>query len=107
MTGTDCSIFARTAMRACGVKVSNRALARDLARCGKNIRRSQLKPGDMIFYYNSHKDHTIGHCVIYIGNGFIINEAGNQGTKYPSGGMRISKIDYREPTAVVFRNLVG
>lgn len=105
--GIDCSTFARKAMRNAGVKVSSHALAVNLAASGKKIKRSQLKPGDMVFYYNSYKDKRIGHCAIYIGSGYIINASGHQGHNYPSGGIRISRIDYRKPTAVRFRNLVG
>ena len=61
----------------------------------------------MVFYYNSWSDQSIGHCAIYVGNGYIINASGHQGSVYPSGGIRFSKIDYRSPTAVKFRNLVG
>lgn len=105
--GIDCSTLARKAMRNAGVYVSSRALAVNLSQSGKKIKRSQLKPGDMVFYYNSAKDRRIGHCAIYIGKGYIINASGAQGHYYPSGGIRISKIDYRTPTAVRFRNLVG
>lgn len=105
--GIDCSTFARKALRSAGVKVSSYALAVNLSNSGKKIKRSQLKPGDMVFYYNSSKDRRIGHCAIYIGKGYIINASGHQGHTYPSGGIRISRIDYRTPTAVKFRNLVG
>jgi hypothetical protein len=105
--GIDCSTLARKAMRNAGVKVSSNALAVNLSNMGKKIKRSQLKPGDMVFYYDSAKVKRIGHCAIYIGNGYIINASGAQGHYYPSGGIRISKIDYRTPTAVKFRNLVG
>lgn len=105
--GIDCSTFARKALRNAGVMVSSSALAVNLSNSGKKIKRSQLKPGDLVFYYNSAKDRRIGHCAIYIGNGYIINASGHQGHTYPSGGIRISRIDYRTPTAVKFRNLVG
>lgn len=105
--GIDCSSFARRAMRNAGVRVGSHALAVNLSYSGKKIRRSQLKPGDMVFYYNSYRDRRIGHCAIYIGSGYIINASGHQGHHYPSGGIRISRIDYRKPTAVRFRNLVG
>lgn len=105
--GIDCSTFARKALRNAGIMVSNSALAVTLSNSGKKIKRSQLKPGDMVFYYTSYKNMHIGHCAIYIGNGYIINASGHQGKTYPSGGIRISRIDYRKPTAVKFRNLVG
>ena len=105
--GIDCSSFARRAMRYNGVMVGEWALAVDLSNSGKKIERSQLKPGDMVFYYNSYRNQTIGHCAIYVGNGYIINASGYHGSIYPNGGIRFSKIDYRKPTAVKFRNLVG
>ena len=105
--GIDCSTFARRAMRNAGVWVDSYALAVDLSNSGKSISRNQLRPGDMVFYYNSWSDQSIGHCAIYVGNGYIINASGHQGSVYPSGGIRFSKIDYRSPTAVKFRNLVG
>jgi cell wall-associated NlpC family hydrolase len=37
-------------MRNAGVKVSSNALAVNLSNMGKKIKRSQLKPGDMVFY---------------------------------------------------------
>ena len=105
--GIDCSTFARTALRNAGVMVSSSATARVLVKCGKGITRAQLKPGDLLFYYHNAKDHTIAHVAIYIGDGYIINASGAQGHHYPAGGIRISRIDYRRPTAVRFRNLVG
>ena len=105
--GIDCSTFARSAFRNAGVMVPSDATAWRLSNCGKAIKRSQLKPGDMVFYPHNSRDRSIGHCAIYIGKGYIINASGHQGSKYPSGGIRISKIDYRSPTAVKFRNIVG
>ena len=102
--GIDCSTFARRAMRNAGVMVSSYALAVDLSNSGTGIKRNQLKPGDMLFYGHG---SSIGHCAIYVGSGFLINASGHQGSTYPSGGIRFSKIDYRRPTACKFRNLVG
>ena len=105
--GIDCSTFARRAFRNAGVMVPSDATAWRLSNCGKAIKRSQLKAGDMLFYPHNSHDRSIGHCAIYIGNGYIINASGHQGSKYPSGGIRISRIDYRSPSAVKFRNIVG
>jgi peptidoglycan DL-endopeptidase CwlO len=41
--------------------------------CGKPVSRSELKVGDLVFYY-----HPIQHVGIYIGNGKIVNATGNQ-----------------------------
>ena len=105
--GIDCSTFARRAFRNAGVMVPSDATAYRLSNCGKAITRAQLKPGDMVFYPHNSRDRSIGHCAIYIGKGYIINASGHQGSKYPSGGIRISKIDYRSPSACKFRNIVG
>jgi peptidoglycan DL-endopeptidase CwlO len=40
--------------------------------CGKHVSRSEIKPGDLCFYYTP-----IQHVGIYIGNGRIINATGN------------------------------
>ena len=39
---------------------------------GTHVSRSQLKPGDLVFFYNP-----IHHVGIYIGNGNMINATGN------------------------------
>jgi cell wall-associated NlpC family hydrolase len=40
---------------------------------GTHVSRSQLKPGDLVFFYSP-----IHHVGIYIGNGRMINATGNQ-----------------------------
>ena len=110
--GIDCSNFVKKAMHNAGV--SCHGLAVDLSTQGKKISRNQLKPGDTLYYYNNPHDLRIGHSAIYVGGynmapgkGYIINASGHQGSIYPSGGLRFSRIDYRKPTAVRFRNFVG
>lgn len=105
--GIDCSTMIRRTLRRYGVYVPSNATARVLSGCGKKIRRSQLKPGDLLFYYQSYTERYIAHSAIYIGRGYIVSASGHQGHYYPSGGIRISRIDYRYPTAVRFRNVVG
>lgn len=106
-SGIDCSTMIRTILRHYGVYVPSNATARVLSGRGKAIRRSQLKPGDLLFYYQSSSERYIAHSAIYIGRGFIVNASGHQGHYYPSGGIRLSRIDYRYPTAVRFRNVIG
>lgn len=110
--GIDCSTFLKKAMHNAGV--SCYGLAVDLSWQGTSITRDQLKPGDTLYYPHDSKDLSIGHCAIYLGGdgcepgeGYIINASGHQGSTYPAGGIRISRIDYRKPTAVRFRNFVG
>ena len=105
--GIDCSTFARQAFRNAGVMVSSSATAWRLSNYGKAISRSELKPGDMLFYPHNAHNLGIGHCAIYIGRGFLINSSGHQGSIYPRGGIRFSRIDYRYPSACKFRNIVG
>ncbi len=111
-TAIDCSNFVKRALHSANVKATGFAV--DLSNQGKKIKRSQLKPGDTLYYYNNPHDHRIGHSAIYVGGdgmkpgeGYIINASGHQGHVYPTGGLRFSRIDYRKPTAVRFRNFVG
>ena len=105
--GIDCSTFARRAFRNAGVMVNASSTANMLSNTGRAISRSQLKAGDMLFYPHNASNRSIGHCAIYIGSGYLINASGHQGSRYPSGGIRISRIDYRYPSAVKFRNIDG
>ncbi len=54
---------------------------------GRSVSRSELRPGDLLFYGNNNK--TVNHVAIYMGNNKIIHESSN------SGGVIISDMDYR------------
>jgi len=62
--GYDCSGLTMAAWRAAGVSLPhNAAMQWDVV---AHISRSQLKPGDLVFY------NGLGHVAIYVGSGKII-----------------------------------
>lgn len=114
--GTDCSKFVKYAyelgggiysVSAPGGRTSIYPHTDSLLSYGIQIPKNQLQAGDLILY----KDNDpcwgpVGHVGIYIGNGFIINESGHYGEIYPSGGIRISRINYGNRVAYMYRNIL-
>lgn len=93
VTGADCSGFVLAVYRECGFSTSGiPRTSRDMARGGKSVSRSNIKPGDMVFYGNSRG--TVDHVAMYIGGGKVIHESGY------SSGCKISNIDYRKVLAI-------
>lgn len=93
VTGADCSGFVLAVYRECGVSTKTFPRAsRDLAVSGKSVSRSNIKPGDMVFYGNSRGN--VDHVALYIGNGKVVHESGH------TTGCKISNIDYRKIIAI-------
>lgn len=90
-SGCDCSGFCLSVYRACGVDTSgfNRS-SYDIAVSskGRKIKRSELKPGDFVFYARGGR---IYHIAMYYGDGKIIHESSS------SGKAIISSVDYTTP----------
>lgn len=91
--GTDCSGFTMSVYRHFGYSLSHSAAAQSTR--GTKITRSELKPGDLLFYKN---DGHIGHVTMYIGNDQVVH-ASNE-----TDGIIISDIDYRE--ACCYRSIL-
>ncbi len=102
-SGCDCSGFCLAVYRAVGVDTSgfNRC-SYDIAvsKKGRDIKRSELKPGDLIFYgsYRS-TSGKINHVAMYYGDGKIIHESSS------AGKCIISDMDYTTP--IKYRNFLG
>ncbi|MEA5054404.1 MAG: NlpC/P60 family protein [Propionicimonas sp.] len=62
----DCSGLMLAAYRQIGVKLPHSSRA--MSRIGKPVKRSELKPGDLIFWYSP-----VHHVGMYIGNGKIVH----------------------------------
>jgi peptidoglycan DL-endopeptidase CwlO len=62
----DCSGLTSFAFRAAGIELPRSS--RDQARVGTPVSRSQLKPGDLVFFYSP-----ISHVGIYIGGGKMVH----------------------------------
>lgn len=69
--GFDCSGFVYFLLRSRGIVAGRRAS--DLMRLGTPIPRSQLKPGDLVFFRNTGRRRGVSHTGIYIGNGLFVH----------------------------------
>lgn len=88
--GTDCSGFVQGVYKKFGIKLERTSGAQ--SKKGTQIKESELKPGDLIFYS---KNGTINHVALYIGGGQVIHASN------PKSGIKISKYNYRTPTKCV------
>lgn len=93
--GMDCSGFVYNALKDAGYDV-DRVTAQEYRNYGTTVSKSDLQPGDLIFYGKNKNDAS--HIAIYIGNGQIIHSAGSgsSNTRYnPGKGVSIANIDHR------------
>lgn len=87
----DCSGLMQAAYRSAGVSLPRTTYAQINA--GHRVARSELQPGDLVFYYSG-----ISHVGIYVGNGQMIHAPN------PSASVRVSPLDempYAGATRVV------
>ncbi len=69
--GFDCSGFVYYLLSRHGIRAPHSAAA--LFRMGKPVSRSELRPGDLVFFRNTARRRGITHVGIYIGNGKFIH----------------------------------
>lgn len=86
--GVDCSGFTMKVYQKYGISLPHYSGSQPSY--GKKITRSQLQPGDLIFYASSGR---IDHVAIYIGNGQIVHAANSR------DGIKISNAFYQTPVA--------
>ena len=67
----DCSGLAMAAYRSVGVSLPHSSQA--MSRVGRAVSRNELKPGDLLFWYNP-----VHHVSIYIGNGKMVHAANSR-----------------------------
>ena len=84
--GVDCSGFTMQIYKKFGVKLPHYSGSQPSY--GKKIKKSQLQPGDLIFYGENGK---INHVAMYIGNGQVVHAANKR------DGIKISNAFYRTP----------
>lgn len=68
--GVDCSGLVQQVYRQLGISVPR--TTQEMARNGKQVPMSQIRPGDLVFY------NKYGHVGIYMGNGKIIHAANSK-----------------------------
>ncbi len=88
--GVDCSGFTMKVYEKYGVTLPHYSGSQPAY--GKKISKSELKPGDLIFYGEG---GVINHVAIYIGNGQIVHAANSR------DGIKISNAFYRTPICIV------
>ncbi len=84
--GTDCSGFTKLVYKHFGYNLA-RTPGGQIPN-GKIISRSELQPGDLVFYMNS-AGTRVGHVAIYIGNNKIVHASNRR------DGIKISNMNYR------------
>lgn len=68
----DCSSFTQYLYRLNGIELPRQSI--DQSRAGEPVKRSELQPGDLVFFYSP-----IHHVAIYIGDGKILHTYGDPG----------------------------
>ena len=91
--GMDCSGFVYNALNDAGYKVG-RTTAQGYRAQGKVVKKSEMQPGDLIFFGTGNDASHIG---IYIGNGQMIHSAGRSSNtrSNPGKGVSIVNVDHR------------
>jgi len=96
----DCSGFVIYVLRPFGVSLPRRS--RDMASSGTHVARSDVQPGDLLFFATM-GGRTVSHVGIYIGGGQLIHSSSSR-----SGGVIISNFhsDYYVRTFVTARRVL-
>ena len=91
--GMDCSGFVYNALKDAGYDVG-RTTAQGYRNYGNSVNKTDMQPGDLIFYG---KNGEASHIGIYIGNGQMIHSSGgSKNTKdNPGKGVSVANVDYR------------
>jgi cell wall-associated NlpC family hydrolase len=76
----DCSGLTMMAYAQAGVSLPHSSRAQYSS--GRHVSKSELQPGDLVFYYSP-----ISHVGIYLGNGMIVHAAN------PGAGVKVSSVD--------------
>ncbi len=82
-SGFDCSGYTQYVMRQFGYTI-NRTAAQQLSN-GYSVSKSQLQPGDLVFFANTYASNEAAtHVGIYVGDGYFIHAA--------SGGVKVTAL---------------
>jgi len=78
----DCSGLTSAAWRAAGVSIPRTSRTQSTG-AGRSVAKSDLKPGDLIFFYSP-----VSHVAIYAGNGMVVH------APHPGASVRYIKMKY-------------
>lgn len=78
----DCSSFTKHVFKKFGWNLPR--TAREQAKVGRYVAKSNLKKGDLVFFKVPSRGNIIGHVGIYVGNGKMIHTYGEGGVKFSS-----------------------
>jgi cell wall-associated NlpC family hydrolase len=78
----DCSSFTKHVFKKFGYNLPR--TAKEQAKVGKYVSKSNLKKGDLVFFKVPSRGNIIGHVGIYVGNGKMIHTYGAGGVKFSS-----------------------
>lgn len=85
--GFDCSGFTMYIYGRFGIRLPHGAT--DQMRCGAAVDRSQLQPGDLIFFHDdNYSTSPASHCGIYVGNDQFVHAS-----TYGSGGVLLTALN--------------
>lgn len=91
--GVDCSGFTQQIFKLFGYNLPR--TSRSQAKTGIEVTPAELQPGDLVFYS---KKGVINHVALYVGDGLIVHASNSR--PYPKGGIKVSKVFYREPATI-------
>lgn len=91
--GMDCSGFVYAALKDAGYNIG-RTTAQGYRSYGSSVSKSDMQPGDLVFYG---KNGNASHIGIYIGNGQMIHSSGGSKNTAanPGKGVSVTNVDYR------------
>lgn len=87
-TGIDCSAFMQNIYRNFGISIPR--TSRQQSVIGRRIDFSEIRPGDLLFYYDAGTTR-VGHVTMYVGNNTVIHASN------PRSGIILSSVSYRMP----------
>ena len=97
-SGFDCSGLLQYVFKMHGISIPR--LADEQYNLGKEVKRNQLSPGDLVFFTTYTEG--VSHCGIYIGDGKFLHASSSKGVKIDS-----LDNEYWKPRFVGARKIVG
>jgi probable lipoprotein NlpC len=98
--GTDCSGFVHAVMAEdFGIELPRRS--RDQARMGVAVDRSDLRPGDLLFFDLRKGRHGIDHVALYTGDGRFVHASPRRGVAYDRLDQPVYRRSYRGARRVI------